>query len=133
MFGVALQPELEIEADEVAARDEVRDAGDGFEPYSAVAPSFNISMRSNAIIGSERRVDEVLAAIRRHGALRLAPAVDQHQRRAHAEPAQIHVARARREILRERVRVVLRARVDRRGPRARGPRRWRLWRRGRRP
>src|SRR6185503_17859835 len=60
-----------------------------------------------------RRVDEVLGAVRRYGALRLTAAVDQHERRADAEPTKVHVARARREVLRERVGVVLRARVDR--------------------
>jgi hypothetical protein len=45
--------------------------------------------------------------------LSLAAAIDEHERRADAQAAQVHVARARREVLRERIGVVLRARVDR--------------------
>ena len=84
------------------------------EPYRAVAPSFKISMRSNAIIGGSDDVSTKFSprsVVDR--ALRLAAAVQQHQRGADAEAAQVDVARARREVLRERVGVVLRARVDR--------------------
>ena len=90
---VALQRELEIEPFEAAARDEVDDAGDGFRAVQrrgAVLQDLDALERDHR--RQRRRVDEVLAAVRRHGALRLAPAVDQHERRADAEAAQVHVA-----------------------------------------
>ena len=110
----ALQSELEVEALEVAARNEVDDAGDGFR---AVERRRAVLEHLDAFEGDHRRqrggIHEILAAVRGDGALRLPPTVDQHERRAHAEPAQVHVARAGREVLREGVGVVLRPRVDR--------------------
>jgi hypothetical protein len=109
-----LRARFELKAIEPVARHEVHHARDGLgavERSRAVFEQLDLLERDHRRQG--RRVDEVLAAIRRGRALHLAAAVHEHQRRAHAEPAEVHVARAGGLVLRKRIGVVLRAGVDR--------------------
>ena len=108
-----LDIQLQVQAPEVAAGDEVHHAGHG---VGAVQRGGAVLQGFNPVEGDHRRqrrgIDKVVAAVRGHGAVHLAAGVEQHQGGIHAQAAQVDIRRARASVLGERVGVVLRPRVD---------------------
>ena len=111
--GDRLDIQLQIQAPEVAAGNEVHHAGHG---VGTVQRRGAILQRLNPVEGDHRRqrrgVDKVVAAVRGHGAVHLAAGVEQNQGGIHAQAAQVDIRRAGACVLGKRVGVVLGSRID---------------------